>query len=83
MVVLQKDTVNTKQSLLRQQQQQQQRSAFIWSLSASGSSSAIAEDMTKDVSIPDGLTVYEALGIEEGKIAIGVKPMEVLKYVGT
>jgi len=27
--------------------------------------------------------VYEALGIEEGKLALGVKPEEVLQYLGT
>jgi hypothetical protein len=54
-------------------------------LFASESNSAVAEDITKDdvTIIPDGLTVYHALGIEEGKLAIGVKPTEVLKYVGT
>lgn len=31
----------------------------------------------------DVASVYEQLGIEPGKLALGVKPDEVLKYVGT
>jgi len=33
--------------------------------------------------MPDVVDVYEQLGIEKGNLALGVKPAEVLKYIGT
>ena len=32
---------------------------------------------------PAGVSILEQLGIEDGKLALGVKPDEVLKYIGT
>lgn len=34
-------------------------------------------------SSPDSLAILEELGIEDGKLALGLKPAEVLQYIGT
>jgi hypothetical protein len=43
--------------------------------------SAVANDF--ESAVLDGVSIYNQLGIEEGKLALGVKPDEVLKYIGT
>lgn len=51
-------------------------SQSVWPLA---SSSSIAPDQTT----PDGAAIMKELGIQEGKLAYGVKPSEIQKYIGT
>lgn len=50
------------------------RRGAIWALTATAASTTTTDDDTD---------IFEQLGIEPGKLALGVRPDEVLKYIGT
>lgn len=43
--------------------------------------SAVSNDF--GTAVQDGVSIFDQLEIKEGELALGVKPDEVLKYIGT
>jgi hypothetical protein len=54
-----------------------------WNRSLLSSSATTTESPSTEMSTATAADVLQQLGIEEGKLALGLKPSEVLKYIGT
>ena len=62
------------------------RSVFVVQRHMVSAIAAVEEGSSENdfgTAMPPQKNVYEELGIEEGKLALGVQPEEVLNYLGT